>query len=130
MVQKIQIMNEITQNNIEIAKFMGWEYHKGFLLNPNNASQTFSAESFSYDTSWDSLMPVIRKINSLNKATQFAIFKTYVSCTVESGGKFYKHFSFSHAEYITQEQSDIQAAWKLVAKFVIWYQENMLTSVS
>jgi len=78
---------------------------------------------FKYDLSWDWLMPVIRKINSLNKGTQFAIFKTYASCTVEKGGKFYKDFSFSHAEYITNEQSDIKACWKLVMRFVNWYDE-------
>ena len=80
---------------------------------------------FNYNLSWDWLMPVIRKINSLDKGTQFAIFKTYVSCTVEKGGKFYKDFSFSHAEYITDEQSDLQAAYKLVSKFVKWYNEKL-----
>ena len=79
---------------------------------------------FKYNLSLDWLMVVIRKINSLDKGTQFAIFKTYVSCTVEKGGKFYKDFSFSHAEYITAEQSDLQAAYKLVSKFVKWYNEN------
>lgn len=77
-----------------------------------------------YDSSWDWLMPVIRKINTLGKEVQFAIFKTYVSCTVEKGGKFYKDFSFSHAEYITSEQTDIQAAFKLVVKFVRWYYQT------
>jgi hypothetical protein len=81
---------------------------------------------FNYNLSWDWLMPVIRKINSLDKGTQFAIFKTYVSCTVEKGGKFYKDFSFSHAEYITGEQSDLEAAYKLVYKFVKWYNENKI----
>ena len=74
--------------------------------------------------SWDWLMPVIRKINSLGKEVQFAIFKSYVSCTVEKGGKFYKDFSFSHAEYITSEQTDIQAAFKLVVKFIRWYYQT------
>lgn len=76
-----------------------------------------------YDSSWDWLMPVIRKINGLGKEYQFTIFKTYVSCTVEKGGKFYKDFSFSHAEYITNEQSDIQAAFNLVIKFIEWYNQ-------
>lgn len=80
--------------------------------------------NFKYNLSWDWLMPVIRKINTLGKGIQFAIFKTYVSCTVEKGGKFYKDFSFSHAEYITGEQSDLEAAYKLVYKFVEWYEKN------
>lgn len=79
---------------------------------------------FKYNLSWDWLMPVIRKINTLGKGIQFAIFKTYVSCTVEKGGKFYKDFSFSHAEYITGEQSDLEAAYKLVYKFVEWYEKK------
>jgi len=83
-------------------------------------------ENLRYDLSWDFLMPVIRKINTLNKATQFAIFKTYISCTVEKAGKFYKDFSFSHAEYITDEQTDLQAAYKMVTKFVNWYNEHKL----
>lgn len=83
---------------------------------------------FRYHTSWNWLMPVIRKINSMDKAIQFAIFKTYVSCTVERGGKFYKDFAFSHAEYITSEQSDIEAAWKLVVKFVEWVESSKVSS--
>lgn len=78
---------------------------------------------FEYHSSWDWLMPVIRKINGLGKEYQFTIFKTYVSCTVERGGKFYKDFSFSHAEYITEEQSDITAAYNLVVKFIEWYNQ-------
>jgi hypothetical protein len=131
-------MNNTDKNNL-IAKFMGgyiireeeyesphgsrstgiiyhWEKPEGLPIDDRMADIGY----FKYDTSWDWLMPVIRKINSLDKATQFAIFKTYVSCTVERGGKFYKDFAFSHAEYITAEQSDIEAAWKLVVKFVEW----------
>lgn len=78
---------------------------------------------FNYNRSWDCLMPVIRKINGMGKEYQFTIFKTYVSCTVEKGGKFYKDFSFSHAEYITEEQSDIEAAFKLVIRFIEWYNQ-------
>jgi hypothetical protein len=78
---------------------------------------------FDYHSSWDWLMPVIRKINGMGKEYQFTIFKTYVSCTVERGGKFYKDFSFSHAEYITEEQSDITAAYNLVVKFIEWYNQ-------
>lgn len=81
-----------------------------------------------YDSSWDWLMPVIRKINGMGKEYQFAIFKNYVSCTVEKNGKFYKDFSFSHAEYITPEQTDIQAAFKLVVRFITWYNEIKSTN--
>lgn len=81
-----------------------------------------------YDISWDWLMPVIRKINGLGKEYQFSIFKTYVSCTVEKNGKFYKDFSFSHAEYITSEQTDLEAAYKLVIRFLRWYYSVNVSS--
>jgi hypothetical protein len=81
--------------------------------------------SLYYHKDWNWLMPVIRKINGLGKEYQLAIFKNYVSCTVEKGGKFYKDFSFTHAEYITAEQDDITAAFKLVVKFVEWYNINV-----
>lgn len=79
-------------------------------------------ETLKYDTSWDALMPVIRKINSLGKGFQFTIFKNYVSCTVEKPSKFHKDFSFSAAEYITAEQTDIKAAYKLVVKFLKYWK--------
>lgn len=86
-------------------------------------------EACRYHESWDWLMGAIRKINGMGKEFQFAIFKTYVSCTVEKGGKFYKDFAFSHAEYITTEQKDIQAAFKLVVAFVEWhYQKEVIPS--
>jgi hypothetical protein len=89
-------------------------------------AEFMKSDALFYESSWDNIMPVIRKINNLDKATQFAIFKTYASCTVEKGGKFYKDFSFSHAEYITPEQTDIEACWKLVVKFISWYNENIM----
>lgn len=46
------------------------------------------SDALFYESSWDWLMPVIRKINTLDKATQFSIFKTYASCSVEKAGKF------------------------------------------
>lgn len=107
---------ELIDGNKVIANFIGVKKW----VDVNTLHMSNSAQ-FHY--SWNALMPAIRKINSLGKEFQFAIFKTYVSCTVEKAGKFYKDFSFSHAEYITVEQTDIQAAYKLVVKFVKWYDE-------
>ena len=89
------------------------------------AGHRYCDETLRYNKEWNWLMPVIRKINDIGKDTQFAIFKTYVSCTVEKHSKFHKGFSFSHAEYITPEQTDIQAAFKLVVKFVSWYNTTI-----
>lgn len=90
--------------------------------------KTEFVEELLFHSSWDWLMPVIRKINGLGKEYSLAIFKNYVSCTVEKGGKFYKDFSYSHAEYITAEQDDITAVFKLVVHFVEWYNEHIKSS--
>ena len=61
----------------------------------------------------------------MGKAYSLAIFKNYISLTVEKmGSKFYKDFSFSHAEYITGDQTGKEAAFKLLVKFVKWHNEN------
>ena len=86
----------------------------------------FMERSYGSTLDYNDIMPMIRKVNSLSKGIQFAIFKTYVSCTVETGGKFYKNFSFSHSEYITENQTDIEAMVKLLDRFVSWYFKNNL----
>ena len=117
-----------TQGNKLIAEFMNVTLHgndrNGYWYAGEGVPNPFTSH-LGYDTSWDWIMPVIRKINGLGKEYSLAIFKNYVSCTVEKGGKFYKDFSFSHAEYITSEQDDITAAFKLVVKFIEWYNVNV-----
>lgn len=79
-----------------------------------------------YTNSWDWLFPVIDKINGMGKEYSLAIFKTYVSLTVEKGGKVYKDFSFAHSEYITANQTGKEATYKLIIKFIKWENENNL----
>jgi len=126
---KLIYLTETVSDNELIAMFM--EGMETKTLN-GNAWDLIEHNGLSlalmYDVSWDWLMPVIRKINGLGKEFQFAIFKTYVSCTVEKGGKFYKDFSFSHAEYITSEQTDLEAVYKLVVKFLRWYYSVSVSS--
>lgn len=113
----METLNLIATNKL-IGGFIGAKKWIDFTtLNMSNSPQ--------YHYSWDALWPAIRKINSLGKEYQFAIFKTYLSCTVEKPSKFNKDFSFSHAEYITSEQTDLQAAYKLIVKFIKWYNEKI-----
>jgi len=119
IVSEEEVFNNIYPDRI--FKKYEWSIPSG---TPMIHWDNFKEGRFFYHSSWDWLMPVIRKINNMGKEFQFAIFKTYVSCTVEKGGKFYKDFSFSHAEYITEEQSDIEAAFKLVVAFIKWHNER------
>lgn len=137
---------EITEGNKLIAEFMGgyvistekYESPHGSRSSgtiekwraPNYSPYSPSSELgyFHYDTSWDWIMPVIDKINGMGKEYNFAIFKTYVSLTIEKSSKVYKDFSFAYSEYITATQTGKEAAFKLLVKFVKWENENLLKS--
>jgi len=114
---------EISAGNKLIGGFMelnqGWAYHE---------SEDEGYGVTKYNSSWDWSMPVADKINGLGKEFSLAIFKNYVSLTVEKGGKVYKDFSFAHAEYITAEQTGKEAMFKLLVKFIKWYNENILNN--
>lgn len=114
---------EILEGNHLILEYL----YKSKRINYN----TFDLNALSlcgqrFDLSWDLLHMVIDEINGLGKEFSFAIFKTYVSLTIEKGGKFYKDFSFAHAEYITSEQTGKEAAFKLIVKFIKWQSEKKL----
>lgn len=121
---------EITNGNFLIAIFLGWEHQPS--NNHNFPDDTWYdghlghcvKRGLIFHESWDWLFPVITKINGLGKEYSFAIFKTYVSLTVERGGKFYKDFSYAYSEYITSEQSALEAAFRLVIRYIIWHNEN------
>jgi hypothetical protein len=80
----------------------------------------------SFETSWDMMFHIIDYINGLGKEYHFAIFKTYVSLSVEKSSKYFKDFSFAHAEYITSEQTGKEAAFRLLVKFIKWQDEKKL----
>jgi len=81
-----------------------------------------------YHSSWEWLFIVIDKVNGLGKEYNFYIFKTYLALSVEKGGKVYKDFSFAHSEYITKDQTGKEAAFKLLVKFIKWYNEHVLNT--
>ena len=120
---------EIFEGNKLIAGFIGYfdktiEFCKRKDIPYNWEEDLVELNSLLYYNSWDLIMPVIDKINGLGKEYSFAIFKTYVSLTVEKGGKVYKDFSFAYSEYITSEQTGKEAAFKLIVKFIKWYNES------
>ncbi len=122
---------ETKEGNELIAKYMDVVWYSndrnGSYYIGKNVPYPF-VTSLGYHASWEWIMPVIDKINGLGKEYSIAIFKTYISCTVEKGGKVYKDFSFAHSEYITATQTGKQAAFKLLIKFIIWHNENILVN--
>jgi len=126
-------LEEIKQGNKLIVEYVGYPVREFTSITGRKFNQYCALPrpmvtlEVGYETQllfhkdWNWLMPIVEMINSLGKEFSFAIFKNYVSCTVEKGGKFYKDFSFSHAEYITSEQNAITAVYKLVVKFIEWH---------
>ena len=55
---------ENIENNVLIAEFMGLQEHKGSYFFPKNDEWIRNVE-LDYDISWDWLMPVVEKIESL-----------------------------------------------------------------
>ena len=89
----------------------------------------FLGKEIPLEVSFNELMPVVIKINTLDKGIQFAIFKTYVSCTSEVCGKFYKDFKFSYSEYVLENQTLIEAIMRLSLRFILWYNEQKVVDL-
>lgn len=128
---------EKIEGNELIAKFVGAVINKHYTneltycfqkhnVPTEHSSYNWSIRSMQYHSSWEWLFPIIDKINGMGKEYSIAIFKTYISLTVEKGGKVYKDFSFAHSEYITSEQIGKEAAFKLLVKFIKWYNEQQV----
>src|ERR1035437_2339831 len=111
---------EIQEGSKVITEFMGYKIkdrHGEYAVILNDPHTEYLRCWAKYDSSWEWTMPVVDKINAMGKAFSLAIFKNYISLTVEkSGNKFYKDFSFSHSEYITGEQTGKEAIFKLLVK--------------
>lgn len=113
---------ELMNGNLAIMKYMGFEGVNPYCI----ADLEFIGKKY-YD-SWDLLHEVIDKINGLGKQYNLSIFKTYVALSVEKESKFFKDFHFAHSEYITENQTGKEAAFKLIVKFIEWELSSIKTN--
>lgn len=120
---------EIIKGNILISEFMGPHYESTFRgkgrmrlyvgKRPNERAN-HEAHELEFHESWDWLMPVVEKIESL---TSHGDFKYIVSiqggycCVSEDGDGEMIH---------TQdwESPKIQVVWETVVKFITWHNSN------
>lgn len=102
----------------------------GFKSRETKYHKIVHIDNLLYPYSWDWLMPVVDRINGMGKEYNLDIFKTYVSLSVEKGGRVFKDFSFAYSEYITGEQSGLEAAYKLVVRFIKWHNEQELINLN
>jgi hypothetical protein len=107
-----------TENNKLIAEFMGAESVVGveygiILTNPTRKETTLS--SLAYHTSWDWLMPVVEKIESLG-------FEFFI---VENRSKV-KHNTDHSIDVLCYLEggSKIDITYQTVVEFIKWYNQN------
>lgn len=114
--QEIIDGNKVIFNYVKTKKL----FTLGFGLSLDN----YDDAKINFELSWDLMFHIIDHINGLGKEYHFAIFKTYVSLSVEKSSKYFKDFHFAHAEYITATQTGKEAAFRLLVKFIKWDGEK------
>jgi hypothetical protein len=112
-----------TENNKMIAEFMGVQ--KCTTCDPYCGSYIFgiaySPEEMRYHTSWDWLMPVVEKIESLGISVEI------IKNDVHLKGFYYyaKNSSAYYDEYIPgADMSKIESTVYSIIKFIEWLNQN------
>lgn len=123
-----------TENNKLIAEFMTPKGYDGYGKAPNQVAPKF----LKYHSSWDWLMPVVKKIGELECSREITIkfhdFPTY--CFI-SGEKYFAvtHNVYPSFESYSEERENsgvwhrtlIEAVYKAIVEFIKWYNENKKT---
>jgi hypothetical protein len=124
---------EIIEGNKLIAEFMGYEktiysdVFRGELYALDvSKGEIYAISQMQYHTSWDWIMPVVEKIESIEDCEknnfQFSILSDN-EC--EIFGKYidYQHPRFSYLNCV-KENSKIKSVYKTAIDFIKWYNEN------
>lgn len=115
---------EIIDGNKLIAEFMGWQ--KSIYENlpdrmyKDNYSIGKPINQFEYNSSWDSLMPVVEKIETINRYNEYypdmvTIWKN--CCKINDGNNGNELF----CNYATTK---IEAVYRTVIEFIKWYNQQ------
>lgn len=123
----------IEEGNELIARFMGYELNIeiGVGVHGSDKGEEFEyftvnhpdfgdGELMMFDTSWDWLMPIVTKINSIeNHRYHFIIYQAVAEITDMVDGRCITKSS------TTKESPDIKlAVWKAALAFIEWYNEQ------
>ncbi len=103
---------EICEGNKLIAEFMGFKNttpdDKDFDIYENERGDLIELMSVKYRSSWDCLMPVVRKI---------------VNLCVDDGGDLFESDQYTSI-LDTIPIAEIESAYKVVVEFINWYNKN------
>lgn len=113
-------------DNELIAEFMGVEHKPDPCVKSKELFWHYDeincmSSALSFDTSWDWLMPVVEKIETLGYYPTFQ----YLRSEKEEGRHFFNIVDASHQMITTHiEISKILAVYKSIVDFIKWYNQQ------
>lgn len=111
------MIQEQIENNTLIAEFMGWD-SKGTYSFLHKDTQVINVSSLCYHSSWDWLMTVVDKIESLDECS----YKIHLSYAI---GFINDHSLHGNPNIIRGIGSTrIETAYNLVINFIKWYNQQ------
>jgi hypothetical protein len=137
-------MTTIEKNKL-IAEFMSGKYSKdvSFALDDNeiwlpqwgicryNTVSLWVGKTIRYHESWDWLIPVVEKIESLPDVSFFLIQKNFAGIYISQSPKQITHriesgelVSEQEKTYTKQKDSKMEAVYYCIVEFVKWYNDT------
>lgn len=104
---------EIIAQNILIANFMNWVHHEDAIYDRHEM------KNLKYHESWDALMPVVEKIESL--AGDIGHFNVDISeccCRIYQYG-YKPKFKTTDGRF-----TKIEAVYNVIVQFILWYNNQ------
>ncbi len=123
------MFKDLRENNILIAEFMGFTINDDTCIIPTESGdKERSIDSLTFRYSWDALMPVVEKIESIEDGDlpylSYSINNFCVSirngfCQIISGD-----FMEEYDEFNIHSGGKLEATYSAVVEFIKWYNEN------
>lgn len=120
---------EIVEGNWIIASFMGATITDGIGYTGRNIS--FPTETnglyvhkltdLKYNSSWDWLMPVVEKIEDLERGMAYNVEMYNVWCVVTIGTQYAMTCDVEFTEIKYRTESKIESTWRCIVDFIKWY---------
>lgn len=114
---------EINAGNKLIAEFMGWKEQKdptkrwfgSFKDTYGKLWRNNSKEPLQFHSSWDWLMPVVERVESLGFGITIGMG---MYCVIQDDT------SDTGIEFTGMEEGKLQSTYKAIVEFIEWYNEN------
>lgn len=114
----------IVDGNKLIAEFMGFEFvanQSRYMLTISDFLENELASTYKFKISWDWLMPVVDKIESLNEVCDFNINYCSVYGHEVSVSNLYKN---TFNPYSVKDETKIEAVYNACLKFIQYYNQK------